>query len=129
MQKMGVAAAVLAVPQGLFVPREEGGLSIVMVENIQGRQEVVKDHPIQQLILRGNVESPGPYEVLKADPVLWYATRVMSIPGIRVFGGEIAGRPWSSYAAFSYMVTLNNGDTLNVNYTLTVGDYGTREPR
>lgn len=94
-------------------------MRVSLVENVSGRRHPCNDHATLDLVLHGNSETPGAGSELVADRVSWEITRAMIIDGIRIFGGEIGGRPYQNFAWFRVAPKLENGNTLTVGYTLS----------
>lgn len=80
------------------------------------------------LLLRGNVERPGAGAILQGDPVSFDAPHACTVKGVRVFGGQVAGRPWNAFADFAASPSLCAGNVLTVNYTLSIGDGDSMSP-
>ena len=96
-------------------------MRVSLVELVKGRRVPCTDHPALDLILHGNFDSPGINDALTADPVKWETTRIMTVEGIRIFGGTVGGRPFQNFAWFQSPVQLNSISILTVSYTLRFG--------
>lgn len=110
-----------AVPAELRKGLADGStiMRVSLVENVSGQRQPCRDHATLDLVLHGNSETPGAGSELVADRVSWEITRAMVIDGIRIFGGEIGGRPYQNFAWFRVAPKLENGNTLTVGYTVS----------
>jgi len=124
---VATANPVEAIAQQLLVPEElKKGLTdgttimqVSLVELVKGRRTPVRDHPTLDMVLHGNSATPGNGEELTSDELKWAATRAMTIDGIRIFGGNVGGRPYQNFAWFVAAPALMAGNTLTARYALS----------
>lgn len=103
---------------------DNGGFKICLIEKVGDRFTVAKDCLTLDLVWADDVDLDNVKvgDVLGSKPMSWEVSRRITIPGVRVFGGQIAGQSFSRFAFFRNEVHLNPHDSVKINYYVEVVD-------
>lgn len=125
--KGGVAAAasalLIGVPVAVMksVADETTDLKIALLKRVNGRTSVYgKPQPLK-LDVKHDIKAGDEFQ--SEEAVFDVDMDLDEVVGVRVYGGEVMGKPYASVANFpSGPLTVRDGDILKVTYTISASN-------